>query len=85
MLPVPVVLLRSEAAENAGLLVPRHENTVLHRRLASVRHEPADRFRFAALALADNLIHAGRRQVERKISKRSRARSPSAAASTGTA
>ncbi|MEV1121975.1 integrase [Actinosynnema sp. NPDC049800] len=51
LLSVPSVLLRGEAAKDAGLLVPRHENAVLRRQLAGpVRYEPADRFWFAALA-----------------------------------
>jgi putative transposase len=49
------VLLRSEAAKDAELLVLRHENKVLRRQLAGpVRYEPADRFWFAALS---KLVH----------------------------
>lgn len=45
------MLLRREREKTAELLVLRHENTVLRRRLASpVRYEPADRFWFAALS-----------------------------------
>ncbi|WP_306750343.1 integrase core domain-containing protein [Saccharothrix yanglingensis] len=45
------MLLRSEAAKDAELLVLRHENAVLRRQLAGqVRYEPADRFWFAALS-----------------------------------
>ncbi|MGM1058566.1 integrase core domain-containing protein [Saccharothrix sp. Mg75] len=51
LLSVPSVLLRSEAAKDAELLVLRHENAVLRRQLAGqVRYEPADRFWFAALS-----------------------------------
>jgi putative transposase len=58
LLSVPSVLLRSEAAKDAELLVLRHENTVLRRQLASlVRYEPADRFWFAALS---GLVDRGR-------------------------
>ncbi|WP_306749563.1 hypothetical protein [Saccharothrix yanglingensis] len=51
LLSIPTVLLRSQAAKDAELLVLRHENAVLRRQLASpVRHEPADRLWFAALS-----------------------------------
>jgi hypothetical protein len=51
LLSVPAVLLRSQAAKDAELLVLRHENAVLRRQLAGpVRYEPADRFWFAALS-----------------------------------
>ncbi|CCH29363.1 hypothetical protein ABZ816_40100 [Actinosynnema sp. NPDC047251] len=51
LLSVPAVLLRSQAAKNAELLVLRHENAVLRRQLASpIRYEPADRLWFAALS-----------------------------------
>ncbi|GAA1300025.1 integrase [Saccharothrix xinjiangensis] len=51
LLSVPSVLLGSEAATDAELLVPQHENAVLRRHLADpIRHEPVDRFWFAALS-----------------------------------
>ncbi|WP_202970957.1 hypothetical protein [Saccharothrix sp. ALI-22-I] len=51
LLSVPSVVLRSEAAKDAELLVLRHENAVLRRQPAGpVRYEPADRFWFAALS-----------------------------------
>ncbi len=49
-LSVPVVLLHRQVAEDAELLVLRHENAVLRRQLAGpVRYEPADRLWCAAL------------------------------------
>ncbi|MEU4445717.1 integrase core domain-containing protein [Actinosynnema sp. NPDC050801] len=51
LLSVPAVLLRSEAAKDAELLVLRHENAVLRRQLTGpVRYEPTDRLWFAALS-----------------------------------
>ncbi len=48
---VPSVVLRSEAAKDAELLVLRHENAILRRQLTGpIRYEPADRFWFAALS-----------------------------------
>jgi putative transposase len=60
LLSAPAVLLRSESAKDAELLVLRHENFVLRRQLAGpVRYEPADRFWFAALS---RLVHRSRWQ-----------------------
>ncbi|GGM90553.1 hypothetical protein GCM10011609_29460 [Lentzea pudingi] len=51
LLSVPVVLLRSEAAKDAELLVLRHDNVVLRRQLTGrLRYGPADRCWFAALS-----------------------------------
>ena len=51
LLSLPELLLRREASVEAEVLVPRHENAVLRRQLASpVRCEPADRFWFSALS-----------------------------------
>ena len=68
LLSVPSVVLRSETAKDAELLILRHENAILRRQLTGpVRYEPADRFWFAALSgvggsspLAEDLPgHAG--------------------------
>jgi hypothetical protein len=51
LLSVPSVVLRSETAKGAELLVLRHENAILRRQLTSpTRYEPADRLWFAALS-----------------------------------
>jgi hypothetical protein len=51
LLSVSSVLLRGKTAKDAELLVLRHENAVLRRRMARpVRYEPEDRFWFAALS-----------------------------------
>ncbi|MFF3878289.1 integrase core domain-containing protein [Streptomyces sp. NPDC001978] len=51
LLSVSGVLLRRDTAKDAELLVLRHENVVLRRRIAGpVRYEPADRFWLAALS-----------------------------------
>jgi transposase InsO family protein len=51
LISFPSVLLRSDAAKDAELLVLRHENAVLRRQLTGpVSYEPADRFWFAALS-----------------------------------
>jgi len=41
---------RSDGALLAEVLALRHENAVLRRQIARVRHEPADRAWFAALS-----------------------------------
>ncbi|MFE5585636.1 integrase core domain-containing protein [Kitasatospora sp. NPDC056531] len=51
LLSVPGVLLRRDIAKDAELLVLRHENAVLRRRISGpLRYEPADRFWLAALS-----------------------------------
>ncbi|WP_189220823.1 MULTISPECIES: integrase core domain-containing protein [Streptomyces] len=51
LLSVLSVLLRRDTANDAELLVLRHENAVLRRQIAGpVRYEPADRFWLAALS-----------------------------------
>ncbi|MFI0733776.1 hypothetical protein ACH4S9_32975 [Streptomyces sp. NPDC021225] len=51
LLSVPVVLLRRQAAQDAELLVLRHENAVRRGQLAGrVRFEQADRLWFAVLS-----------------------------------
>jgi putative transposase len=51
LLAVPAVLLRRDAAEDAELLVLRHENAVLRRQLTGpMRYNPADRLWFATLS-----------------------------------
>ncbi|MGW6145243.1 integrase core domain-containing protein [Streptomyces sp. NPDC055144] len=43
-------VLRGRVAKDAEVLALRHENAVLRRQIARVRHEPADRIWFAALS-----------------------------------
>jgi putative transposase len=51
LLSIPGVLLRSDAAKDAELLVLRHENTILRRQLSQrPRYQPADRLWFTALS-----------------------------------
>src|ERR1019366_5839079 len=45
-----VLVLRKDLAKDAELLVLRHENAVLRRHAGPIRHEPAGRVWFAALA-----------------------------------
>jgi len=45
-----MVLARREASKDAELLVLRHENAVLRRRISRVRYQPADRLWLAALS-----------------------------------
>ena len=47
---VLVVMMRSDASKDAGLLVLRHENAVLRRQMPRLRYEPADRVWLAALS-----------------------------------
>jgi hypothetical protein len=51
LLSIPGVLLRSDAAKDAELLVLRHENTILRRQPGQrLRYQPADRLWFTALS-----------------------------------
>ena len=50
ILGLAVLVCRSDLAQDAELLVLRHENAVLRRHLAGVRYGPADRLWLAALA-----------------------------------
>jgi hypothetical protein len=50
ILDLAVLVLRRDLAKDAELLVLRHENAVLRRHAGRIRHEPADRVWFAALA-----------------------------------
>jgi transposase len=51
LLSIPSVVLRSETAKDAELLVLRHENAIQRRQLTGpLRYEPTDRFWFAALS-----------------------------------
>ena len=45
-----VLVLRSDLAKDAELLVLRHENAVLRRHAGRIRYKPTDRVWFAALA-----------------------------------
>jgi len=50
VLGVAALLFRGDRAKTAELLVLRHENAMLRRRVSRVRYYPADRVWFAALA-----------------------------------
>jgi transposase InsO family protein len=50
VLGLAVLVFRSDRAKDAELLVLRHENAVLRRRVGRVRYEPGDRVWFAAVA-----------------------------------
>jgi putative transposase len=45
-----IVLAQGRVSKDAELLVLRHENAVLRRRLSRVRYQPGDRLRLAALS-----------------------------------
>jgi hypothetical protein len=45
-----VVLARRELSKDAELLVLRHENAVLRRKIGRVRYQPGDRLWLAALS-----------------------------------
>jgi putative transposase len=57
VLSLAVLVFRGDLAEDAELLVLRHENAVLRQHAGRVRYEPADRAWFAALA---RLVPRGR-------------------------
>ena len=50
VLGLAVLVFRKDLANDAELLVLRHENAVLRRHVGRIRYEPADRVWFAALA-----------------------------------
>jgi putative transposase len=50
VLGLAVLVFRSDRAKDAELLVLRHENAVLRRRVGRVQYEPGDRVWFAAVA-----------------------------------
>ena len=50
ILSLAILAFREDLANDAELLVLRHENTVLRRHAGRIRYEPADRVWFAALA-----------------------------------
>ena len=50
VLSLAVLVFRKDLARDAELLALRHENAVLRRNAGRIRHEPADRVWFAALA-----------------------------------
>ena len=50
LLGLAVLVFRKDLANDAELVVLRHENAVLRRHAGRIRYEPADRIWFAALA-----------------------------------
>jgi putative transposase len=50
LLGLNAVLARRDLSKEAELLVLRHENTVLHRRVSWVRYTPSDQVWLAALS-----------------------------------
>jgi hypothetical protein len=58
-LSVLATAARSDGALLAEVLVLRQQNAVLHRQVARIRYEPADRARFATLSCAARKYDSG--------------------------